>query len=71
MEGPCSNHDFPVKHLFKDCDLLKRYLKGELAPASNGKQSEPCKDNKEEEAFLRPEGCLMIFGRPKVYEVRC
>ena len=26
LEGPCLNHAFPVKHLYKDCVLLKRLL---------------------------------------------
>ena len=26
LEGPCLNHAFPVKHLYKDCDLTKRFL---------------------------------------------
>ena len=26
LEGLCPNHAFPVKHLYKDCDLLKRFL---------------------------------------------
>ena len=26
MESPCTNHDYPVKHLYKDCELLKRLL---------------------------------------------
>ena len=26
LEGPCSNHTFPVEHLYKDCDLLKWFL---------------------------------------------
>ena len=24
MESPCTNHDYPVKHLYKDYQLLKR-----------------------------------------------
>lgn len=70
MEGPCPRHDFLVKHLFKDCDLFKRYLKGDLAPAFKGKRSEPGKGNKEEDALPRPEGYLMIFSRPAAYESR-
>ena len=27
MESPCTNHDYPVKHLYKDCLLLKRLLR--------------------------------------------
>ena len=26
LEGPCPNHSFPVEHLYKDYDLLKRFL---------------------------------------------
>ena len=26
IEGPCLNHAFPVEHLYKDCDLMKRFL---------------------------------------------
>ena len=27
MESPCTNHDYPIKHLYKDCQLLKRLLR--------------------------------------------
>ena len=27
MESPCTNHAYPVKHLYKDCELLKRFLR--------------------------------------------
>ena len=27
MESPCTNHDYPVKYLYKDCQLLKRLLR--------------------------------------------
>ena len=27
MESPCTNHDYPIKHLYKDCELLKRLLR--------------------------------------------
>ena len=26
LKGPCLNHAFPVKHLYKDCCLMKRFL---------------------------------------------
>ena len=26
LEGPCPNHAFPIKHLYKDCGLMKRFL---------------------------------------------
>ena len=28
LEGSCLNHAFPVKHLYKDCILVKRFLSG-------------------------------------------
>ena len=26
MDSPCTNHTYPVKHLYKDYELLKRFL---------------------------------------------
>ena len=28
LEGPCLNHAFSVKHLYKDYALMKRFLSG-------------------------------------------
>ena len=28
LEGPCPNHAFPVKHLLKDCGLMRWFLSG-------------------------------------------
>ena len=25
MDSPCTNHAYPIKHLYKDCELLKRF----------------------------------------------
>ena len=27
MDSPCTNHAYPIKHLYKDCELLKRFLR--------------------------------------------
>ena len=27
MESPCTNHAYPIKHHYKDCELLKRFLR--------------------------------------------
>ena len=27
MESPCTNHVYPIKHLYKDCELLKHFLR--------------------------------------------
>ena len=51
MEGPCWNHGFPVKHLFKDCKLMKRYLKGELRPTNQDPQVERCEEGKDNSNF--------------------
>ena len=26
MDSPCTNHAYPIKHLYKDCELLKHFL---------------------------------------------
>jgi hypothetical protein len=26
LEKPCPNHAFPIKHPYKDCALMKKYL---------------------------------------------
>ena len=26
LEGSCPNHVFPIKHLYKDCVLMKKFL---------------------------------------------
>ena len=28
LEEPCRDHAFPIKHLYKDCVLVKRFLSG-------------------------------------------
>ena len=38
LEGPCLNHSFPVEHLYKDCDLLKRFLSGGFNKEEHGKE---------------------------------
>ena len=37
LEGPCPNHAFPVKHLYKDCVLMKRFLSGGSNKGSIGR----------------------------------
>ena len=37
LEGPCPNHSFPVKHLYKDCGLMKRFLSGGFTRGSMGR----------------------------------
>lgn len=60
--GPCMNHEFPVKHLLKDCCLLRKFLQD--AQQNNVWQPDPldaCHDDGEHEgAFPNQKGCLMI-----------
>ena len=39
MESPCTNHAYPAKHLYKDCELLKRLLR-----QANGPKEEKCEE---------------------------
>ena len=66
MEIPCTNHACPNKHLYKDCELLKRFLWQAAKPMEGkGKEDATKKGGtvgKEGDSFLDPEECLMIFG---------
>lgn len=37
LKEPCPNHGYPAKHLYKDCNLMKHYLKGNLKVSTKGK----------------------------------
>ncbi|XP_066323969.1 uncharacterized protein [Miscanthus floridulus] len=39
MESPCTNHTYPIKHLYNDCELLKRFL-WQAAKLKEGKGKE-------------------------------
>jgi hypothetical protein len=40
LEGTCPNHAFPVKHLYKDCGLMKKFL-GDLRRGSRRRNMRP------------------------------
>ena len=65
MESPCTNHTYPIKHLYKDRELLKRFLQHAGKP-KEGKGKEEAKKGgtagKDDDGFPDPEECLMIFG---------
>ena len=69
LEGPCPNHTFPVKHLYKDCALMKHFLSGGSKKGDQRKKLEPATDAAEgkDGGFPTPDGCLMIFGRAVAY----
>ena len=35
MESPCTNHAYPIKHLYKDCKLLKGFLRQAGGPLTS------------------------------------
>ena len=37
LKGPCPNHAFPIKHLYKDCGIMKRFLSGSFNRGSMGR----------------------------------
>ena len=66
MEIPCTNHACPNKHLYKDCELLKRFLWQAAKPKEGKGKKEAAKKGgtvgKDDDGFPDPEECLMIFG---------
>ena len=65
MESPCTNHAYLVKHLYKDCELLKRFLQQASGPKEEmGKEVAAKKGvttSKDGDSFPNPEECIMIF----------
>ena len=41
LEGPCPNHVFPIKHLYKDCGLMKQFLSGGSNKGEHRKDPDP------------------------------
>ena len=46
IESPCTNHAYPIKHLYKDYELLKRLVRQAGGP----------KEEKDEEAAAKKGG---------------
>ena len=69
LEGSFPNHSFPVKHLYKDCGLMKWFLSGGFNKGGHGKDPEPTTDDAEgrDGSFSTLDGCLMIFGGSAAY----
>ena len=53
-----------MKHLYKDCSLMQRFLSGGSNKGEHGKDPAPTADDAKEkdDGFSRPNGYLMIFG---------
>jgi hypothetical protein len=70
LEGPCSNHTYPVKHAYKDCGLMKKLLSRVSKQGDRKKKPDPSEDDtrEKEDAFSEETDCLMIFGGPTAYD---
>ena len=66
MDSPCTNHAYPIKHLYKDCELLKCFLRQAGGPKEgDGKEAAAKKGGvvgKGRDGFPDLEECIMIFG---------
>ena len=73
LEGPCLNHAFPVKHLYKDCSLMRQFLSGGSNKGEHRKDPNPTVNNAKEKdgGFPTLDGCLMIFGGSAAYDSKC
>jgi hypothetical protein len=73
LEGPCPNHAYPIKHTYKDCGLMKKFLSEGSKKEDGKKKPDPSGDDAEEkeDAFLEETGCLMIFSGPVAYDSKC
>ena len=70
LEGPCLNHAFPARHLYKDYGLMKRFLSGGFNKGGHGKDPELIVDDAEgrDGGFPTLDGYLMIFGGSVAYD---
>jgi hypothetical protein len=41
LEGPCPNHTYPVKHVYKDCGIMKKFLSGGSKQKDRKKKPNP------------------------------
>ena len=75
MDSPCTNHAYPVKHLYKDCRLLKCFLRQANGPKEgDGKEAAAKKGGavgKDGDGFPNPEECIMIFEGSEAIYSKC
>ena len=66
MDSPCTNHGYPVKHLYKDCELLKHFLRQAGGPKEGDNKEVAAKKGgaagKDGDSFPNLEECITIFG---------
>jgi hypothetical protein len=70
LEGPCPNHAYPVKHAYKECGLMKKFLSGGSKKRDKKKKHDLLGDDIEEkeDTFSEETDCLMIFSGPVAYD---
>ena len=70
LKGPCPNHSFPVKHLYKDHGLMKRFLSRGSNKGEHRKDPKPAVDDAKgkDGGFPMLDGCLMIFEGSVAYD---
>jgi hypothetical protein len=70
LKGSCSNHAFLIKHMYKDCALMKRFLSGGSKKGDPRRKPELEADNAKEKdgGFPAIDGYLMIFGGTVAYD---
>ena len=73
LEGPCPNHAFPIKHLYKDCGIMKHFLFGGSNKGEHRGDPKPAIDDAEgkDGGFPTLDGCLIIFGGSAAYDSKC
>jgi hypothetical protein len=70
LKGPCHNHANPVKHAYKDCGLMKKFLSRGSMKGTRKKPDLPGDDAEEkEDTFLEETSCLMIFSGPAAIDI--
>ena len=66
MDSPCTNHAYPIKHLYKDYELLKCLLRQVGGPKEGDDKEAAVKKGgttgKDRDNFPNPKECIMIFG---------
>ena len=63
LEGLCPNHAFPIKHMYKDCSLMKCFFTGGSKKWEQKKKPEAEADDagEKDDGFPLLDGCVMIF----------
>ena len=70
LKGPCPNHALSVKHQYKDCGLMKRFLSGGSNKGEHRKDPKPSMDDAKgkDDGFSMLDGYLMIFEGSAAYD---